>query len=101
MTILPKTKSDYTFKSRHIQHCTPVAAESPEIKVLTLNIKIRADDRTPARCLNNESVPDRKYFYHNNSQQNITLLVTHKLETRFASKEKMKKVTLFIFQADW
>ena len=26
--------------------------------------------------------PDKKYFYHNNKQQNVTLLVNHKLETR-------------------
>ena len=27
--------------------------------------------------------PDKKYFYHNNKQQNVTLLVNHKLETRW------------------
>lgn len=26
--------------------------------------------------------PDKKYFYHNNKHQNVTLLVNHKLETR-------------------
>ena len=27
--------------------------------------------------------PDKKYFYHNNKHQNVTLLVNHKLETRW------------------
>ena len=38
-------------------------------------------DQDVPRCLVGNK-PDRKYFYHNKEQQNVTLLVNHKLETR-------------------
>jgi len=34
------------------------------------------------KCLKEESIPEQKFFYHNNEQQKVTVLVNHRVSTR-------------------
>ena len=45
--------------------------------VLFLPIWTRAD-----KCLTNEPEVEQKFFYHDNEQHNVTILINHKPETK-------------------
>ena len=34
------------------------------------------------KCLKEENIPEQKFFYHNNEQQKVTVLVNHRVSTR-------------------
>eukprot|EP00091_Calanus_sinicus_P011160 TRINITY_DN25368_c0_g1_i1.p1 TRINITY_DN25368_c0_g1~~TRINITY_DN25368_c0_g1_i1.p1 ORF type:complete len:149 (-),score=27.72 TRINITY_DN25368_c0_g1_i1:130-576(-) len=34
------------------------------------------------QCLETEEIPEQKFFYHNNEQQKVTVLVNHRVSTR-------------------
>ena len=34
-------------------------------------------------CLETEEIPEQKFFYHNNEQQKVTVLVNHRVSTRY------------------